>query len=236
MEEFFRVYQMLNNLAKSWSPASSFLKSAYLPLTLTYPWEEQLICHGCIYLTKIQTDKWIKTLWLKFKGVLEFWKWPAHASSHVKMLGRGRLSCQDPLRVCCAKSDTGSPWRAGDPVHGKRQGWVLQPELTHTHRHTNHTHPPPNTEKCNLNLPHVCGKENKAASPPPSAPFPHFPSSLQPEFPVEEGTNGHSSQCFSWETCSEGISFLRASDLPEKPTLAAGNYFIPATEWDLNPM
>lgn len=110
------------------------------------------------------------------------------------------------------------------------------PAWADTHRHTNHTHPLPNTEKCSLNLSHVCGKENKAASPPPSAPFPYFPSSLQPEFPVEQGINGDSSQCFRWETCSEGISFLRASDLPEKPTLAAGNYFIPATEQDLNPM
>lgn len=116
----------------------------------------------------------------------------------------------------------------------KRLGWVLQPESTHTHRHTNHTHPLPNAEKCNLKVPHVCGKENKAGPPPPSAPFPYFPNSLQPEFPLEEGINGGSLQSFTWETCREGFSSLRASDSPEKPTLAAGNYFIPAIERDLN--
>lgn len=79
----------------------------------------------------------------------------------------------------------------------KRQGWVFQSESTRTHRHTNHTHPLPNTEKCNLKVSDVCGKENKAAPPPPSAPFPHFPNSLQPDFPLEEGINGDSLQSFT---------------------------------------
>lgn len=52
----------------------------------------------------------------QLKVVLEFWNWPAHSSSYIKMLGRGRLSCQDPLHLYYAKTDTRSPWRGEDQV------------------------------------------------------------------------------------------------------------------------
>lgn len=53
----------------------------------------------------------------QLKAVLEFWNWPAHASSYIKMLGRGRLGCQDPLQMCRARTDTRSPWRGEHRLH-----------------------------------------------------------------------------------------------------------------------
>lgn len=176
-----REYQMLSNVLKSLYAAPSFLKASYIPLISTHPGEVQLICQWtCVFnqTPNWQTDRKHSGN-SQLKPLLEFRNWPAHSSSYIKMLGRGSLSCQDPLHLCWARTDTRSLGEATAESARHRQGWGCRSPSPRTHpRRTNQAPPLPNTEKCDLEVSHVYRKDGKAAPAP--TPFPYFPNSLYP--------------------------------------------------------
>lgn len=123
LEEICREDQMLSNVLKKLLCSFKILQLSFLythfPKKQVNSLRKSYIyIYVCMFK---QTQNWQMDKKYygnsQLKSVLEFWNWPVHSCSYIKMLGRGSLSCQDPPHLCYARTDTWSPWRGGDRVH-----------------------------------------------------------------------------------------------------------------------